>query len=78
MDHSQREMRRAAAQAFSQSLEQLAGCLKPELNSTGHKPSQPPEKSQAEPDAMSRQAMSLKDLEEAAADIERLFMQIKN
>lgn len=62
MDHHQQELRRAAAEAFMESLDQLAGCFEqdPTVPSTEARPTSAP----------SVKATNLQALETAAADIE--------
>jgi hypothetical protein len=79
MDDSQRALRRAAAEAFSRSLDQLAVCFDPELEaSLAPPPSKAQSKVQSTPPNRSASGVpsvetSLQALEDAATDIEQLM-----
>jgi hypothetical protein len=74
MDDSQRALRRAAAEAFFQSLDQLGVCFEPEGEPIAAQPLTQPERLTAG-SAASPQTATLQALEDAAADIEQLFGQ---
>ncbi len=78
MDNSQRALRRAAAEAFSQSLEQLGGCFEPESEAIAAQPfeAQSVRADSAPQPPTETEITSLQALEDAAADIEQLFQQI--
>lgn len=71
MDQDQRELRRAATEAFIESLDQLVDCLEAKeiLSEQAQKAKKPQSVSRIE-------SVSLQRLEDAAADIEQ-FMQAK-
>lgn len=76
MDNSQRALRRAAAEAFSRSLDQLAVCFEPEDKARlGTQPFKQPVLSHSTSGVSSIEALQLEALEDAAADIEQLFRQ---
>lgn len=78
MDDSQQTLRRAAAKAFSQSLDQLSVCFEPDGEANlATQPLTQPERSDAGR-AASHQTTTLQALEDAAADIEQLFGQNTN
>lgn len=80
MDDSQRALRRAADEAFSRSLDQLGVCFQPEGEAS--LAAQPFEDQSVMPNAASHasslETLPLQSLEDAAADIERLFRHRQN
>jgi hypothetical protein len=73
MDQYQRELRRAAAQAFNESLEQLATCFEPGVTSKQQAQSaQGSDDPPLHPPA-SGEVLSFKALEEANTDIEQFL-----
>lgn len=76
MDNSQWSQRRAAAEAFSQSLDQLGVCFEPEDEAIAARPLPQLGTPNAGKTA-SLKAITLQALEDAAADIEQLFRQEK-
>jgi hypothetical protein len=75
MDDSQRALRRAAAEAFSQSLDQLGGCFVAESEAIAAQPFEAESVSPHLPRSSAPEATPLQALEDAAADIEQLFKQ---
>lgn len=62
MDHHQREQRRAAAEAFNQSLEQLAACFQTEdLSATDFLPVATPDAEGESQQGQTRQGQTQKD-----------------
>jgi len=84
MDQQQRDLRRAAAQAFMQSLEQLQETLQPvddqmpqpKVQQTSKATVQPVKAVPVEPEVAHPSAFDLSSLEQAVADIEE-FIQAK-
>jgi hypothetical protein len=80
MDQSQQALRHAAAQAFIESLDQLATCfesadLAPEFVQSSPTPSSPtqPEVDQQHPSSNAIHSQVLQSLEDAAADIDQFI-----
>ena len=74
MDQQQQELRRAAARAFLDSLDQLQETLKPVNGQAAPAIVQPEAKKQKLPNSGSRTPIDLSSFEQAAADIEQFMM----